>query len=267
MRLYVKAYSSYKGDLNNFDLKKELKQNYKYDTRRQDRFIYLALYGALRLKETIQIGIDNELYITSGIGNIEVIQKSNLLVNENKEYLKPFDFINMLGNTTSYYVAKALGVKSKNIFEISNHFTYINTLISLYASIKISKKDAILGAVDLVTEPESLTKRVLGIKEDIKLLSASNYQKLSLSKENALAYIEFDTEIYSLNKIKKLLKRVENFQVIAPECKELNQENPKEHFETSISQYINNAIENRKNILYISSFHDRYKVVKVVNSI
>ena len=149
MKLYVKAFSSYRGDLNEFDVKKELKQGYKLDTRRQDTFIHLALYGALQLKDKADIKMDDELYITSGVGNMDVVQKSNICVNENKDYLKPFDFINMLGNTTSYYVASVLGLKNKNIFQISNNFTFINTLISIYASLNVSKKEAILGSVDL----------------------------------------------------------------------------------------------------------------------
>ncbi len=91
MKLYVKAFSTYRGDLNTFDVKKELKQRYKRDTRRQDKFIHLALYGALLLKDKVDIGMDNELYITSGVGNIDVVQKANTSVNEEKSYLKPFD--------------------------------------------------------------------------------------------------------------------------------------------------------------------------------
>ena len=37
------------------DIKKELKQRYKLDTRRQDDFIHLAVFGAQRLKEKTTI--------------------------------------------------------------------------------------------------------------------------------------------------------------------------------------------------------------------
>lgn len=113
MKLYIKAYSSYEDDVKEFDLKKELKQKYKLDTRRQDTFIHMAVYGAQKLKELTDIDVDDELYITSGLGNIDVLQKTNNYVHHLNEFIKPFDFINMLGNTTSYYVASSLGIKGK----------------------------------------------------------------------------------------------------------------------------------------------------------
>jgi len=255
MKLYVKAFSSYRGNLDEFDVKKELKQTYKRDTRRQDSFIHLALYGALQLKEKIDVKIDDELYVTSGVGNIDVIQKSNISVNENKDYLKPFDFINMLGNTTSYHVANALGMKGKNIFQISNNFTFINTLISIYASLSISKKEAIFGSVDLATNPQSLIKRVLGLSEDVNVLSAANYQKLSLDKSNAIASIEFDTKIHSLEEVQKTLNESKVNVIFSPKDN---------IFETMSNYYINAAIDSKEDLLYIDRCGDKYKIIKVL---
>ena len=254
MKLYVKAFSSYRGNLDEFDVKKELKQRYKRDTRRQDSFIHLALYGALQLKDKTDVKIDDELYITSGVGNIDVIQKSNISVNENKDYLKPFDFINMLGNTTSYHVATALGMKGKNIFQISNNFTFINTLISIYASLSISKKEAIFGSVDLATNPQSLIKRVLGLDENVEVLSAVNYQKLSLNKSNAIASIEFDTKIYSLEEVQEIVKKSKSNVMFSSK---------NDFFETMPSYYINAAIESKEELFYIDRCNDKYKIVKV----
>jgi len=254
MKLYIKATSSFKANLEEFDVKKELKQNYKRDTRRQDKFIHLALYGALRLKDVCVINEDDELYVTSGVGNMDIIQKANEQVKINKEILRPFDFINMLGNTTSYYVASALGVKSKNIFQISNNFTFINTLISIYASLNVSKKEAVLGSVDLATYPQSLIKRVLGLDNDVEVLSAVNYQKLSLDKNNAVASIEFDVKTYSLEEVQKILKESKSDVIYSPK---------NDFFETMSSYYINVAIDSKKELFYIDHSDDKYKIVKV----
>ena len=255
MKLYVKAYSSYKGDLEDLDLKKELKQTYKRDTRRQDKFIHLALYGALRLKDECLINLDDELYITSGVGNMEVMQKSNAYAHEQKDILRPFDFINMLGNTTSFYVASALGLKGKNIFQISNNFTFINSLISIYASLSVSKKEAILGSVDLATNPQSLIKRVLGANKDVEILSGVNYQKLSLNVDKAIASIEFDTNTYSLEEVQDIVKKSKADVMFSPKDN---------FFETVPSYYINGAIDSKNNLLYIDSFEEKYKIIKVL---
>ena len=256
MKLYVKAISSFKGNLDEFDVKKELKQKYKRDTRRQDKFIHLALYGALRLKDVCVVNEDDELYVTSGVGNMDIIQKSYEQVKINKEILRPFDFINMLGNTTSYYVASALGIKSKNIFQISNSFTFINTLISVYASLSSSKKEAVLGSVDLATNPQSLIKRVLGLDDNIEVLSAVNYQKLSLNADGAIASIEFDTKIYSLEEVQELARKSKINVVFS------SKDN---YFETMPSYYINAAIDSKEDLLYIDCFETKYKILEVTN--
>lgn len=254
MKLYVKATSIFKGNLEEFDVKKELKQRYKRDTRRQDKFIHLALYGALKLKDVCEIDTDNELYITSGVGNMDIAEKTNEQVNINREVLRPFDFINMLGNTTSYHVASALGIKSKNIFQISNSFTFINTLISIYASLSVSKKEAVLGSVDLVPPTENLIKRVLGLSKEIEVLSGVNYQKLSLNADDAIASIEFDTKIYSLEEIDTLTSQTDSRIVYS---------NRDEYFQTQASYYINRAIEQKEDLLYIDYCEDRYKIIRV----
>lgn len=265
MKLYVKGHSSYAGELKDFDVKKELKTVYKRDTRRQDSFIHLALYGALRLKDKCEIKSDDELYITSGVGNMDVIQKAYKLVKEQKEYFKPFDFINMLGNTTSYYVASALGVKSKNIFQISNNFTYINTLISIFASLNISKKEAIVGSVDLATDPTILIQRVLGVPKTLDVISGVNYQKLSLSEENAVASIEFDTKLYSSLEIKELIKETNIKVKISQRDDEIVNNHSDVFFETVASFYLNEAIEKKQDLLYIECYYGKYRVLKLVN--
>ena len=160
----------------------------------------------------------------------------------------------MLGNTTSYYVATALGLKGKNIFQISNNFTFINTLISIYASLSISKKEAIFGCVDLVTNPQSLIKRVLGVTKETEVLSAVNYQKLSLNPDRAMASIEFDTKLYSLQEINTLISKSE-YKVIYS--------SKDSYCETQASYYVNIAIEQKKNLLYVDSIEDKYKIVLV----
>lgn len=266
MKLYVKAYSSYQGDVYDFDIKEELKSKYKLDTRRQDTFIHLAVYGAQLLKERTTLCSSDELYITSGVGNIDVLQKIHHYIGMEKEFIKPFDFINILGNTTSYYVASSLGIKDKNSFQISNHFTFLRSLISIYASLKISKKDAILGSLDLCTQPDGIIKRVLGVSEDTQILSSVNYQKLSLSSVDALAAIEFDTKTYSLQEIREILQETSLRYVVSMRCKGLDPKEETHYFETIPSSFINDAIQKKESLLYIDCFGDSYKIIKLIIS-
>ena len=263
MKLYLKAYSSYRGNLDELNVKKELKSTYKLDTRRQDTFIHLAIYGAQKLKDVIDINEQDELYITSGVGNIDVLQRTNKYVNEEKEFIKPFDFINMLGNTTSYYVASSLGLKDKNTFQISDNFTFINGLISLYASLNISGNDAILGAVDLVTTPDEVIKKVLGVKKETKVTSSVNYQKFSLNAKDALVSVEFDVNTYTLEEIKKLLENEISKIIVSIRCSELDYEKDEFFNETYASYVINEAVRKNLDTVFVDCYNERYKIIYV----
>jgi hypothetical protein len=252
MKLYIKNFSSFRSDQEDIDVKKVLKQQYKYDTRRQDSFIHLAVYGALLLKEKTTIFENDEFYLTSGVGNIDVVHRTNTAVYENNGELKLFDFINLLGNTTGYYVASALGIKGKNIFQISDNFTYINSLISIFSSISSSKQDAILCSIDFISEPSEVIRRVFGTKETHKMCSSVNYQKFSLDSKDAIAELEFDLKIYSLEEIKAQL--LYNNQIQSSDTKP---------FETLASYEINKAMEDSKDLIYIECFEERYKIVKL----
>ncbi len=238
MKLYIKEYSSFI-DNGELDIKKELKQKYKLDTRRQDKFIHLAVYGGQLLKQKCEIKEDDELYVTSGVGNADIVQKTNTYMYKENQPLKLFDFINLLGNTTSYYIAKSLGMKGKNIFQISDNFTYVNTLISAYVSLLNSKKDAIICSIDLVSMPSEIIKRMMGVEEDCEVISSVNYQKLSLQSQGAIGEIEFGLDEEAT-------------------CKA--EEKP---FETYASYMVNQAIKNKKELLHVEVFGKKMRTIKV----
>jgi len=265
MKLYIKNFSSFRDDFEDVDFKKELKQRYKLGTRRQDRFIHLAVYGAQLLKEKTKICPYDELYVTSGVGNIDIVQKTNTYMYEQNQPLKLFDFINLLGNTTSYYVAKSLGIKGKNIFQISDNFTYIYTLTSIYSSLKNSGKDAIICTIDLVSNPDEITKRVLGVSKDTKVVSAVNYQKLSLSSKEAIGEIEFDTKSYTSDGVKEIIKNSDDEIVSTLRCVDIKCKKDENFFDTMGSFEINRALKEKKNTICLDCFEKRYKILKLKN--
>lgn len=263
MKLYVKAHSSYRSDKEDIDIKKELKQNFKVDTRRKDGFIYMGLLGALRLKEQVSIERENELYITSGLGNVNILEKTNDYILEQKEYMKLFDFINMLGNTTSFYVASELGIKGKSIFQVADNFTYFNTLVSIYASLINSKNEAILGSIDLVSDDEEVIKRLLDLPETSNVVSSVNYQKLSLNAKDALCEVAFDTRFYSLDELSVILENESSKIVVSGRCSALEYEAPSKYFETNASYVLNEAIRTKVDTLYVECYNDKYKILKI----
>ena len=263
MKLYIKNFSTYRSDEENLDIKKELKQKYKQDTRRKDAFIHLAILGAQRLNDKVSIDLNSELYITSGVGNVDVLQRVDEHVLREGQCIKPFDFINMLGNTTNYYVASSLGLKGKNIFQISDNFTFINSLISIYASANNSKKDVVFGSVDLLSEPEDFMKRVLGVEKSMDVISAVNYQYLSINKENALAELLFDTKVYDLNEVKSYLSKIDSKIFISKRCLNLDALKDSSFFETFPSWLINDSILKSEDMIFVDCIENKYKILEL----
>lgn len=265
MKLYIKASSSYRSDEESIDLKAELKKKYKVDVRRKDSFIYLAILGAQRLKEQVDVNVDDELYITSGLGNVDILQRTYKLVTMEKQFIRPFDFINMLGNTTSYYVATSLGVKDKNIFQISDNFTFLNSLVSIYASLKKSNKEAILGSMDLATSPKAVVQKVLALEEETELISSVNYQKLSLEEKDAVASIEFDVKTYTYDEVKTLISSTNMRVISSNRCKDLDVPREDYLFETIASNVVNSSIKEKVDTLFIECYNEKYKILKIEN--
>ncbi len=263
MKLYVKARSSYRSDLEEISIKKELKQKYKLDTRRKDDFIHAGILGALRLQEQSEVHSCDELYLTSGVGNCNIVQTAKESVYDNKEIMKLFDFINILGNTTSFYVAKALGITAKSLFQISDNFTYFHSLINIYASLQHSKNEAVFGAIDVVSEDISIIKRVLGVEASVSVVSSVCYQKLSLQNKDAQAELEFDTIFYSLDEVLAIIKE-EDIQVICSQrCRALEGVKPLVFFETYGASVVNELIEKQENALFIECYNEKYKILKI----
>ncbi|WOE69605.1 hypothetical protein RZR97_10915 [Hydrogenimonas thermophila] len=264
MKLYIHSYSSYRSDVETENIKQILKQKYKYDTRRQDDFILLGVYGAYMLKESCNILPDDELYITSGIGNIDVLQKCCRHVYEKNQLIRPFDFINSVGNTLSYHIAKSLQLKGKNIFQISDNFTYLHTLILIYASLTMSKKSAIIGTIDHISEEfEEIARKASGIDEKTTMFSSVNFQKLSLKEENALAEIDFENDLYTLEEIKNIMQTFDGNIKCSIRCKKLDCTKEQNFFETEISNAVNQTLESKQNLLYVDCYNDKYKILRV----
>ncbi|SFV62530.1 hypothetical protein MNB_SM-4-1788 [hydrothermal vent metagenome] len=263
MKLYVKATSSYRSDLEDIVIKKELKLKYKVDTRRKDDFIYAGLLGALRLRDTIEIHEDDALYLTSGVGNFNIISTVYEDMITKKELMRLFDFINILGNTTSFYVAKTLGIKAKSLFQISDNFTYFHSLINIYASLKGSSNEAILGAIDIKSEDENIIKRLLDVEKDVSCVSSVSYQKLSLERTDALVEIEFDTMFYTLEEVQKIIQKESMKVICSLRCSDLKCDAPIEFFENLGANVVADVVEMQEDTLFIESYDNKYKILKI----
>ena len=121
--------------------------------RRIDRFIQLALLGSARCVAGQTLRPDAGIYLGSGLGPIgnNVVTQEQLI--RDAEIPKPFNFINTLGSSAGFYIAKNLGLRGQNFF-ISRRGA------SLQAVLSVAMADMALGIV---------SQALVGVVEEVTL--------------------------------------------------------------------------------------------------
>jgi hypothetical protein len=139
--------------------------------RRIDRFIQLALLGSAECVADESLSAGCGLYVCSGLGplgNNIVVQHS--LVRDHKVPM-PFNFVNTLGSSAGYYVARNLGLDSQSLF-VSRRGD------SLGAGLTCAAADVASGAVSQV---------LIGAVEECTLPVEEHRARQGLPPETAVA--------------------------------------------------------------------------------
>ena len=139
--------------------------------RRIDRFIQLALLGSAECAQGQALQPGCALYISSGIGPVG----NNIVVQETLWKLRkvpmPFNFVNTLGSSAGYYVAKNLGLSGQSLFISRRHG-------SLAAALACAEADLACGAV---------TQALVGVVEECTLPLSQHRQRQELAADAQLA--------------------------------------------------------------------------------
>ncbi len=248
--------------------------------RRTDRFIQLALLGAHTAIGTIKLERETALYMASGQGNLAVFKRLRDQRYIKKQPPKPVDFINSLSNTSGFYVAQYFKIEGKNLNVSRLGFVAETTLFLAQNDLELNKvKQVLVGGVDELQEPFAFTRQTLGICDERPLGEGSNWMLLSQKKEGSLASLEVLKQAMSLDELKVYLQQSDSTSQIAfgQRCsREVIKMllDDKKRFEVSCDFYetaslylLNTFIESAKGeLIFVDSYEDRYRVVKVNNS-
>lgn len=173
------------------DVKAECKKVAPSFIRRTDRFIQLGLLGVYGIKEQQEVDKDTALFMVSGQGNLSVFNRLCQQRYVEEVPPKPVDFINSLSNTSGFYIAKFLGLESKNLNLAQQGFVVENALLLADASLRNQQeKSILLGGVDERVEQSSNPHGYLDLSEDTEIGEGSNWMLLSASKSGAKARID-----------------------------------------------------------------------------
>lgn len=139
--------------------------------RRIDRFIQLALLGSANCASGRNLRPDCGIYLGSGLGPIgnNIVTQEQLI--RDLEIPKPFNFINTLGSSAGFYVARNLGLQGQNFF-ISRRGA------SLQAVLSAAMADMLLGFV---------TQALVGVVEEVALPLDAHRLRQHLSQDILLA--------------------------------------------------------------------------------
>jgi Beta-ketoacyl synthase, N-terminal domain len=152
-------------------LEPELRELCREPFRRIDRFIQLALLGSARCIAGQMLRPECAIYLGSGLGPIgnNIVTQQQLI--RDREIPKPFNFINTLGSSAGFYVAKNLGLSGQNLFISRRH-------ASLEAVLNLAVADLQRGAVEQV---------LVGVVEEVTLPLAIHRQRQELPANQMLA--------------------------------------------------------------------------------
>ncbi len=162
------------------DLNGEVKASTTKSFRRINRFTQLALIGSHRCASKVTIQSKTGLYLVSGQVSTDDIAKMQVTIFRDKQFPMPLSFVNTLGNTACFYIAKSLGLESINMCTTNYNFPFESLLTLVSLDFKRNQiKSALVGAVDECMHPLANHRRRLWLKDDLMLAEGSHWFYLS----------------------------------------------------------------------------------------
>lgn len=172
------------------DLHSRIEQLNGTRVRRVDRFIQLCLAGSLSCCEQLKLNPDCGLVIATGCGTVSTMAAIMETVWKKHHPPKPLHFVNSLGNSACFYVARALGITGHSTAVTQENFSFEAALNQAEALLAGGYASQILvGGIDEAPLPiEDHRKRLSADSTYTSILEGSHWLLLEANgKENNAA--------------------------------------------------------------------------------
>jgi len=137
-------------------LKEELKRHTDTYFRRISKFVLLALIGACSCAARRPLEQDTAIYLTTENGNLADTESVLSQIYRRHSLPLPFNFINTMANTASFYIAQGLGLCGRNISVSSQNLSFERGLELLKTDMDLRfVRHALIGLVDEATASAS----------------------------------------------------------------------------------------------------------------
>jgi hypothetical protein len=191
--MYVHAISSFVCDpTDDLDaLKADLKNYTDYFFRRVNKFILLSLMGVHRCIHEKKIDTSIAVYLATENGNLGDTETVLHQLYRENSFPKPFNFINTMSNTASFYVAQSMKTLGRSITVSSKNVSFERGLELARVDFDLGYiREALVGGVDeAIVSREHFVKKYDPSYHSTKLVEGSSWLYLSSEKNDALGEI------------------------------------------------------------------------------
>lgn len=144
--------------------------------RRVGRFIQLGLIGAARCVGGAALPPDTAVYLTSRRGDLEVTIEVMEELFRDGHAPKPLSFINTVSNAACYYVARHFELHGRSCFVGGAHFAFETALDLALLEMRAGVvRSALVGCIEIATDPLEIHRRRLGLAPDAPVAEASHW--------------------------------------------------------------------------------------------
>jgi len=136
--------------------KQEISRYTDVKFRRANKFVLLSLVGACQCAYGKAIKTDTAVYLTTENGNLGDTETVLDQIFHKHEFPMPYNFINTMSNTASFYVAQSFDILGRNITFSSKQLSFERGLELLRSDLSAGVvKEALFGGVDEVSFSKS----------------------------------------------------------------------------------------------------------------
>jgi hypothetical protein len=141
--MYIHGYGAFVGppvaDIK--QIKAEVSRHFPIHFRRANRFVLISLAGVCHCVQGHVLPKNTAVFLTTENGNLGDTETVLQQIYHKHEFPMPYNFINTMSNTASFYVSQSLGLLGRNI-------TFSSKLLSFERGLELLRCDLLCGTID-----------------------------------------------------------------------------------------------------------------------
>jgi hypothetical protein len=158
------------------DVRRLAKEVTGKEVRRIGRFIQLGLVGAARCIGAATLPPDTAVYLSSRRGDLEVTIEVMESLFRDGHAPKPLSFINTVSNAACFYIARNFALHGRSCFVGGAYFSFESALDLALLEVRAGVvRSALVGVVEIITDPVAIHRRRLGLPPDAPIAEASHW--------------------------------------------------------------------------------------------